>query len=99
MLDVLERSDGTATSVAMHDAGVQCEHPIAIGITAMPYGRVAQIPLRPSRAGLDSIECRSATCQHRPRRIIGADAKVPGRYHSAAGYTAGNGAARHVDAR
>ncbi|MNT05260.1 hypothetical protein D3C72_1398750 [compost metagenome] len=81
MQDVDQRSDRATAAIAIHDAGVQAQHAVAVRVAAMADRGVAQLAFGPACTGFHRIQRTAALRQHLPRGLVGRHAEVPGRYH------------------
>jgi hypothetical protein len=77
MSDVLHCRYRATIPKFVHDAGVQRDMPIAIGIAGTADRMIFQVRFRDARTCLDSVYRSSAGGQYRPCSFVGGDAKIP----------------------
>ncbi len=80
--DVLDGRHRAAVPMLIHDAGVECDVAVAVGIAGLADAMVLQVRLGDPGAGLDRVQGPSALGQHGPGRLVGRNAEIPGRDHA-----------------
>jgi len=83
--DITQRRHRTTAAIAIHDAGIQAQHAVTIGIAAAPDRGIAQITLGPARTGFHGIERRTTGRQRFPGDLVGPYAEIPGGHHPRTG--------------
>ena len=79
---MLQCAYGAAVAMFIHDAGIECNVAVAVGIARVANRVVVGVCFRHFYAGFHSIQCATAFFQDLPGGCIGRTAKVPGRYHN-----------------
>lgn len=81
---MLEKSDGSAVLVLIHDAGIERDIAFDIGKPAYSYGPVIRIVLDDVDAFFYAIEYAASVLQNLVSAIVGSNPGFPGRYDDGA---------------